>query len=58
MRKERECVCVFIHVQLGYFAVQQKLTELYKSTLIERNKNKIYCEKAMGAGMHDTRRIN
>ena len=40
---EKECVCVCVCVcereRLGHFAVQHKLTEPYKSSIIERNKN-------------------
>ena len=35
---KRECVCVCVCVKLGYFAVQQKLTEHCKSTRIEKIK--------------------
>ena len=33
---EKECVCVYIW--LGHFAIQQKLTEHCKSTMIEKIK--------------------
>ena len=32
------CVCIFLYIWLGQFAVQQKLTEHYKSTVIEKIK--------------------
>ena len=28
------CVCVCVYIYMGYFAVQQKLTEDFKSTII------------------------
>ena len=40
--KKRMCVCVYvythIYVWLGHFAVQQKLTEQCKATIIEKIK--------------------
>ena len=37
MRK-RMCVCIYIYIWLGHFAVQQKLTEHCTSTIAEKNK--------------------
>ena len=34
---EKKNVHMCIYVQLGHFAVQQKLTEHYKSTIIKKN---------------------
>ena len=34
------CLCVYIYIYLGKFAIQQKLAEQCKSTIIEKNKNK------------------
>ena len=51
MGKESEKEWIYVHVQLIYFAVHLKLTQLHKSTIFHKiKKRKCACEKLGGTG--------